>query len=198
MIDEEGMTAPRTLGRMECSGITRKLRHTTHLDGFPDKVKIVRNRHPLQGQLLEVIGWTHRNDILHLTLILPDGSRSFIPAYWTNFPGEKSAPLPQDNSASPSPVIATTRHLLQARKIVDALLCKFKSSEHEDMTTSKEENDRAQAIGTVAHIDGCIPNPKNLASTDQSTKTRTHHRPGPPDQQNGLDRGNQSDTGATP
>jgi hypothetical protein len=33
---------------------------TTHRDGFPQDVKIIRNRHPLQGQSLKVLGWTHR------------------------------------------------------------------------------------------------------------------------------------------
>jgi hypothetical protein len=56
----------------------------THLDGFPSKVRILRERHPLQGQSLEVLGWAQRNESLHLTLVLPDGTRSFIPAQWTD------------------------------------------------------------------------------------------------------------------
>ena len=99
-----------------CQG---KPRHTTHLDGFPQSVKVIRNRHPLQGQSLEVLGWIHRNGILHLTLVLPDGSRSLIPADWTDLNECNSTPTGRRLASN---VIATTSHLLHARKIVDALL----------------------------------------------------------------------------
>jgi hypothetical protein len=47
-------------------------------------VRIVRPKHPLEGQTLGVLGWSHRQGRLHLLLVLPDGSRSFIPAAWTD------------------------------------------------------------------------------------------------------------------
>ena len=147
----------------------------------------------MQGQFLEVLGWTHRNEILHLTLVLPDGSRSLIPASWTDLSGQKPKNLASAGSHAISNVIATTHHLLHARKIVDALLSRLNSSEQEDINTSKEERKRAQAIGIVAHITKTVPAPKDLENTNPSTKTKCHNRSGRPAQQNGLYRGHRPD-----
>jgi hypothetical protein len=46
---------------------------------FSLKSRIIRERHPLQGKILEVLGWSHRNDSLHLTPVLPDGTDHLIP-----------------------------------------------------------------------------------------------------------------------
>src|SRR5687767_8496734 len=54
---------------------------TTHLQ----HVTVNRPEHPFEGQSLGVFGHTHREGRLHLILILPDGSRSMIPADWTDF-----------------------------------------------------------------------------------------------------------------
>jgi hypothetical protein len=45
---------------------------------------VVRVRHPLGGRSLEVPGFPRRRGVLHLLLVLPDGSRSLIPAAWTD------------------------------------------------------------------------------------------------------------------
>ena len=45
---------------------------------------IVRKRHPFFGQSLRVFGWMRRQGRLDLILVLPDGSRSLIPAVWTD------------------------------------------------------------------------------------------------------------------
>ncbi|MGO9974755.1 MAG: hypothetical protein ACLP01_18515, partial [Solirubrobacteraceae bacterium] len=34
-----------------------KTRHTTHLDGFPAMVRVVRASHALEGRSLELTGW---------------------------------------------------------------------------------------------------------------------------------------------
>jgi hypothetical protein len=122
-------------------------------------------------------------------LVLPDQSRSYIPASWTDLSGEKSKKLISPNSQSTSDIIATTRHLLHARKIVDALLCRLNSSEQEDTKASKEENHRAQAIGTVAHVPRPITVIEDLENNQRSTKTRHHSRSGRPHQQDGPLRG---------
>jgi hypothetical protein len=97
-----------------------------------------------------------------------------------------------------SNVIATSHHLLHTRKIVDALLCRLKSSEKEDVTTPKEERKHAQAIGTVAHITRAVPAVKDLENTDPSTKTRCHNCSGQLDQQNGLCREHRPESGGKP
>src|SRR5262249_11543357 len=61
-----------------------KRQHTTHLEGYPAAVTVVRARHPLEGQALPLLGWMRRHGKLDLVLVLPDGSRTLIPAAWTD------------------------------------------------------------------------------------------------------------------
>jgi hypothetical protein len=44
----------------------------------------VRRGHPFEGQTLAVFGWMHKQGRLELCLVLPDGSKSLIPAGWTD------------------------------------------------------------------------------------------------------------------
>src|SRR5207244_10083037 len=69
-------------GRVEQNRTKRQ--HTTHREGYPATVTVVRARHPLQGQPLPLLGWMRRHGKLDLILVLPDGSRSLIPASWTD------------------------------------------------------------------------------------------------------------------
>lgn len=45
---------------------------------------ITRAHHPLDGQCLRVLGKMRRHGRLELLLVLPDGSKSLIPAAWTD------------------------------------------------------------------------------------------------------------------
>jgi hypothetical protein len=47
-------------------------------------VRITRARHPIRGQQLPVLGQRRRQGQLELLLVLPDGSKSLIPAAWTD------------------------------------------------------------------------------------------------------------------
>ena len=98
----------------------RTLRHTTHHQDLPKRVTIVRARHPFEGKSLAVLGTIHRHSRLHLVLILPDGSKSLIPADWTDI-----APTAQPQVSVPSNQTATLgsrEDLFHARAVVDALL----------------------------------------------------------------------------
>ena len=60
---------------------------------------------------------THRKGRLHLVLILPDGSKSLIPADWTDLA------LPAQLSSKPTTTtLGSLQDLLHARAVVDALL----------------------------------------------------------------------------
>ena len=103
---------------MECC--QRKPRHTTHHQHLPEKVTIVRARHPFEGRSLNVVEGTHRKGRLHLVLILPDGSKSLIPADWTDLA------LPaQPHSTPTTTILGSLQDLLHARAVVDALLGRF-------------------------------------------------------------------------
>jgi hypothetical protein len=76
-------------------------------------VRIVRARHALEGRSLELIGWMRRRGALDLILALPDGSRSLIPAAWTDLEGAVGAPG--------ADTLGSLEDLLEARRVVDRL-----------------------------------------------------------------------------
>jgi len=78
-------------------------------------VTITRPHHPFEGQSLEVLGHAHRRGSLQLVLILPDGSKSLIPAEWTDF---KTVACPPQNPQ----LVASLEDWLRLRGLVDALL----------------------------------------------------------------------------
>ena len=45
---------------------------------------ILRERHPFEGRILQALGAVHRRGVALLLVVLPDGSRSLIPAGWTD------------------------------------------------------------------------------------------------------------------
>ena len=61
---------------------------------------ITRPHHPFQGQSLEVLRHARMRGGLQFVLILPDGSKSLIPAEWTDFkPRHALAPRRLSSSA---------------------------------------------------------------------------------------------------
>lgn len=115
-------------------------RHTTHINNYPAKIIILRPRHPLEGQTLDVFGWINKGGALHYVAILPDGSKSHIPAAWTNLDvvqhDQDGQPLFRGTIAAPS-------HLLKMRIIVDALLRQLACLDHDlQQPSSKEAMDR--------------------------------------------------------
>src|SRR5215831_10120469 len=111
----------------------RKPRHTTHHQHLPEKVTIVRTRHPFDGRSLNVVGKTHREGRLILVLILPDGSKSLIPADWTDL--VRPAQLP---STPTTTILGSLQDLLHARAVVDALLDRLAPATSEDVTKESE------------------------------------------------------------
>jgi len=99
----------------------------------------------LQGKKLTLLGWHHRHGKLYLTLVLPDGTKSFIPAAWTDLDTGEAQSLQTKNKQSTRNLIGSVFHLLHERKIVDALLRKLNSSEQVHGNVLKEENKRATA-----------------------------------------------------
>ena len=73
----------------------------------------MRPHHPFEGQQLEVFGWQQRGGEVVLLLVLPDGTRSLIPASWTDLHGSLEPPRA---------TLACITQLLHARIVVDALL----------------------------------------------------------------------------
>src|SRR5215471_15379573 len=103
----------------------RKTRQTTRLQDLPKTVVITRKQHPFEGQSLSVIHSIRRRGVRLVLVILPNGTRSLIPAAWADWITE--------------PVSTPTSHisydlgrlddLLHLRRIINALLSRPSETE---------------------------------------------------------------------
>ena len=116
---------------------------------------IVRARHPFEGKSLTVLGIIHRHRRLHLLLILPDGSKSLIPADWTDLP---SLAPQRGLSAHTAATLGSLEDLFHARAVVDALLGRLARPESEKpnsavtkegLLAAKSESLRPSAQGNL-------------------------------------------------
>ena len=83
--------------------------------------------------VLEVFGRIRRKGQLYLVLVRPDGSRSHIPAAWTDSP---DAPAAFEDSALEPPIAsASALGLWRLRQQVDALLRRTQQKQDEGTTT---------------------------------------------------------------
>src|SRR5215831_17321864 len=97
---------------------SRKLSHTTHLRDISKSATIVRERHPFEGRSLPIMGTIKRRGTLLLLVVLPDGSRSLIPARWTDW--DTGAAGARESAAQRELCLAPLADLLRARLLVDA------------------------------------------------------------------------------
>src|SRR5215468_9164394 len=153
----------------------RKLLHTTHLRDIPPSVTIVRERHPFEGRSLSVMSAIKRRGTPLLLIVLPDGTRSLIPASWTDWAGTAA-----DDSSSPSEHpdsrLASLADLLHVRGIVDALLGRCLIPPQ--MSAADEESSDATEPGLSRppHADAAEPN----TPRPQSTRRGARHPSAPP------------------
>ena len=130
--------------------ITRQTTHhrSRHLDGYPDQVTIIRSRHPFEGSALDILGWCHRHGELHLTLVLPDGTRALIPAAWTDLSiaDPASTASPQRDRAA---YLASHDDPLHARAIIDALLRQLNAA-NTPLPPAAEDNRTAAELSRPA------------------------------------------------
>ena len=59
---------------------------------------ITRERHAFEGKNLAVISSIRRRGVLLLLVCLPDGSRSLIPASWTDWSPEQTELAPESGT----------------------------------------------------------------------------------------------------
>jgi len=84
-------------------------------------VTITRKRHAFEGQALAVISAIKRRGIHYLLAVLPDGSRSLIPASWTDWNMEPARQTPPINTDEDAHDLGRIGDLLRLRNLVDAL-----------------------------------------------------------------------------
>ena len=146
-----------------------KYQHTTHPHDLPHSVTITRAHHAFEGESLTVVGQAHRHNCLHLLLVLPDGSRSLIPASWTDFPGSDQ-PISADHSRHVA--LASLSDLLHARSIIDALLRRLPTFCEEPAQLTGKERERATESGysgrsTARHSGVGKPEQRTASSPDR-------------------------------
>ena len=106
---------------------------------------------------------------LQFVLVLPDGSKSQIPADWTDFNAATSAP-------SPSPQLpGSLEDLVRLRNLTDALL-----NRHRELVTSANQEDHASTESAV-HKHPDTPNTA-MGTVRRQPQTGRHRTPGSPDE----------------
>ena len=125
--------------------------HTTHIQDLPGQVTIVRRSHPFEGKTLGVFSKIHRQDRLYLCLILPDGTRSLIPAEWTDINSTVKNATTASCSDAPTPNanIGSPEDLLRTRTVVDALLRRLADHNSGATDPSLQEPHRATALSQL-------------------------------------------------
>ena len=157
----------------------RKPSHTTHLRDISSFVTILRERHPFEGRSLQVMGAIKRRGVLLLLVVLPDGSRSLIPASWTNW---EAAGVAHELSASRceqrAPCLASLADLLHARVIVDALLSRCLIPHREPAANEESCHATDPGLSRTVPAGATIAEPKARRQNPRrgSQHSGTHHR----------------------
>ena len=94
---------------------------------------ITRERHAFEGQSLVAISSIRRRGVLLVLVALPDGSRSLIPAEWTDWSLEADR-TPADDGGDADHDLGKLGDLLHLRKVIDAL-----SGRHVEVGAAKGE-----------------------------------------------------------
>lgn len=148
------------------------------------------------------MGWMQRDGILHLTLVLPDGTRSLIPAAWTDLKltaADNSPAIHNSSSSSLPPPLASVLDLLRTRTIVDALIRRLDRTEPADRGSTTEENKRETTNGFL----GChhAKTPRVATSLGKSVSRGAGNRDShssPVNQQGSLTGTRQQNSGEKP
>lgn len=101
-------------------------------------VTITRRRHPLEGHTLRVLGRMRRHGTDELLLELPDGSKSLVPAAWTDLTADAGE---TDATAT----VGTVGDLLAAVAVVATLLARISGDEGQAAQQSPCKEDHRAA-----------------------------------------------------
>ena len=142
---------------------------------MPPSVRIVREKHPFEGQCLNVLGHQHRQGTLYLTLALPEGGTSLIPAAWTNMGISLAAGA---NEKLRSRTLGSATELIHARAVVDALLCRLDSA-----YTSPATEEGPNAAGAIAFNHPVSAATAGVGSSESGAAHEAHRGPRTTDQE---------------
>ena len=144
---------------------SRKRPQTTHRRDVPDSVTITRERHAFESQSLAAISSIRRRGVLFVLAVLPDGSRSLVPAEWTDWRPEQADRTPADDVGDADHDLGSLGDLLHLRKVIDAL-----SGRHVESAPRKESG-HAIEPGLPRSTQSC-PEPLSGSAVDGVAATR--------------------------
>jgi hypothetical protein len=99
------------------------------------QVVVTRPRHPLDGKSLQVLGRQRRRGAVELLVVLPDGSKTLLPAAWTDL---------EPAAAVCDPAVGSLADLRETVALVAALLARGGAEREQTARQSPaKENHRA-------------------------------------------------------
>jgi hypothetical protein len=129
-------------------------------------VAITREQHPFEGQSLSVIHSIRRRGVRLVLVILPNGTRSLIPAAWTDWKTEPASTPTSHISHN----LGRLDDLLHLRRIINALLSRpSESAPHEGSSHAI-----APCLSPRDGADAKLDSNKTLRPRRGSTSTRPH------------------------
>jgi uncharacterized protein DUF5372 len=145
-----------------------------------NEVMVTRPRHPLQGRRLQVIGAMRRLGRDELLVVLPDGSKTLMPAAWT----DRDATMANDAHApgQATAILAAPAQLLHAHQLVASLRVRADAGRGQAARNPPCEEDKrgARAAEFDARTDpGLTTGGDRVAARDGGS--RRDQDPGPAD-----------------
>ena len=133
---------------------------------------MTRPHHALEGKVLDVFAKLRHKGRPHFLLVLPDGSRAYIPVAWTDLVSNPA------NSAPPCSLVGSASDLLGLRQRVDCLLRRIEAGPASSQKSSTQESQHASATtGTVEC--GTSSDSTGVPTTHPATAKPSSPLPGP-------------------
>jgi hypothetical protein len=133
---------------------------------------VTRPHHALEGKVLEVFARLRHKGRPHFLLVLPDGSRSYLPVAWTESVTNAANPAP------PCSLIGSASDLLGLRQRVDYLLRRIEVGPASNPNSSTQESQHATATTGVMER-RTSSNSTGLPAAHAPTTESANQSPGP-------------------
>jgi hypothetical protein len=151
---------------------------------LPGMVVVTRERHPLAGRELRVLGGMRRHGRLELLLVLPDGSKSLIPAAWTDLSEGQAAA--GGGAAEEAATLGRLTDLLAACVLVSAFSARYlDGAEQAARQSPTKEDSRAACAAQSAAGSGSGATRDADSPAPRRARRRGGHAAGRPDRQSG-------------
>jgi hypothetical protein len=143
-------------------------------------VTVIRKRHAFEGQTLAAISSIKRRGVLLVLVILPNGSRSLIPAAWTDWRDADTNASLGDDDIDRTSSLGKLGDLLQLGKVIDALLSRHVESAPHVESSHAAELGVPRPFGTGDGPCSEEPTTGRLGATRRGRPDRRARRAGAP------------------